>query len=95
MGWGSWLLAIVGPLATRALVFLGFSVLAMSGLQAVVGLLTAQLDAAWSGLPSAVLSLVSLARVPEGLGLVVGAHLARIALWVKINGTRLVFQGKP
>lgn len=94
MGWGTWLLALVGPLAQRALVYLGFVALSMSGVTAAVDLLVAQLDAAWQGLPASVLSLVSLAHVPQGLGLVVGAHLARIALWAQINGTRLVYKGR-
>lgn len=94
MGWGAWLIALAGPLATRALFYLGFAALAMSGITAAVDLLIAQLDASWAGLPSAVLSLASLAHVPQGLGLIVGAHLARIALWVKINGTKLIFQGR-
>lgn len=87
-----WLMMLIGPLVSRALIYCGFAVLTIAGLQEAVDLLVSQVQASFGGIPSAVLQLASLANVPEGLGLVLGAYAARVLVWVKMNAVKMVIK---
>lgn len=92
MTWVSVLMMLVGPMVMRGLIYAGFSVFAIAGLEAAVDLLVAQVQDSFSGIPSAVLQLASLANVPEGLGLVLGSYAARVLIWVKMNAVKMVIK---
>lgn len=87
------LASAVGPLAIRALVAIGFGVVSFTGVtQAFTGLVT-YATSSWSSLPVSVLQLATLAGIPQALGMVFGAMLARVSLWAFANGSRLMFRG--
>lgn len=87
------LLSLVGPLVSRALVYLGIGLATVTGLDAITDAMISAMQGYWNGLPGAVLQLASLAKVPEGLGIVVGAQVAKVLLWVKIKATRFAYKG--
>jgi hypothetical protein len=93
MGWGAFLAAIAGPIAVRALIYLGFGLFSFAAVATAFNVLITLLQDRWAGLPAAVLQLASLAKVPQALGLVMGAYMARLTIWIKINGIKMLFKG--
>jgi hypothetical protein len=89
----AFLFAAVGPLAIRALTVLGFSAVTFTGITAVVDSLVSQAQTSFSALPAAVLALASIAGVPQCLGLLFGAFVARTTLWVGTSAVKMVFKG--
>lgn len=92
MSIAAFLLALVGPLALRVLSALGMGLIVFTGITELVQALISGAQTSYSGLPSAVLGLCSLAGVPAALGLVFGAYAARAALWVAASTAKLVFK---
>lgn len=84
------LLALAGPMVLRVLTLLGIGTLTFTGVTAGVDGLIAYAQSSFSALPSAILSLASLAGVPQGLGIVAGAISGRVGLWVAVSATRWV-----
>jgi hypothetical protein len=76
----AFLAAAVGPLVIRALLAIGFTAVSFAGVTTLVNQLV---------------SLASLCGVPEALGLLFAAIVARATLWVGSSATRLIFTGKP
>lgn len=91
MNIASWLLALVTPILGRLMVALGASLVTYIGVTEGIRTLIDHAKTAYSGLPSAVLGLAGLAGVNEGLGLILGALVARAALWAIGNSTKWVF----
>lgn len=92
MTWFSFLLASVGPLAIRVLSVLGMSVVTFTGVTELVQTLITSAQSSWGALPGAVLGLASLAGMPEALGMVLGAMVARTTLWAAMSATKLMFK---
>ena len=86
----SFLAAAVGPLAIRILLALGISAVTFVGVDLVVQALVGRVVSSYSGLPAATLQLVSLAGVGQGLGVVLGAVNARLALWSFASATKWI-----
>lgn len=80
MNIGAFLVAIIGPLAVRALIALGFTAVTFTGVIALQNQLLTFAQSSWATLPSAVLQLASLSGIPQGLGTVLGAYVAISAL---------------
>lgn len=92
MTWATWLLQLAGPLAIRVLSVLGMTVMTFTGVVELVRELVTMAQSHWAALPAAVLSLASLAGVPQALGIVAGALVARVTLWAATSASRLVFK---
>ena len=92
MTWGAFLLQAVGPLAVRVLSVLGMSVVTFAGVSELVNQLIASAVGSWATLPAAVLGLASLSGIPEALGMVCGAMVARATLWAATSATKLMFR---
>lgn len=90
MGVGAFLLALVQPMLARLLVALGFSVVSLVGMQAVMDGLIAATVGAWGGLPTQLLQLAGLAGIGEGLGIIMGAVLTRVLIWQLARSTRIL-----
>ncbi len=85
-----WLLAAVGPLVARAMIALGFTAVTFTGVTAAVNSLVTYAQSYWSVLPYDVLQLAHLTGVPECLGMIMAAYVARVALWASLNGVKYV-----
>ncbi|APW37528.1 hypothetical protein RD110_10290 [Rhodoferax koreense] len=88
------LMGLVAPMVLRGLAALGFTAVTFTGVQLVVDQLIAQAQSSWSAVPTAMLQMASLAGLPESIGLICGAYIARITLWSAANATKLLFTGK-
>ena len=88
----AWLLALIGPLVVRAIIALGFTALVFTGVTELVNQLIASAQASWSTIPLAVLQLCSLSGIPESLGMLFGAYMARVAMWASVGAARYVLK---
>lgn len=87
---GTWLLAMMAPLTARILLTLGFSVVTIVGMDAVMTQLKAAVVTNLGAIPSAGLQLALLAGVGEALGIIFGAITTRLLLWKITSATRLL-----
>lgn len=79
MGWGVFLLGLVGTLAKKVLVSLGFGVIVFTGVQALKSSMEAAIDAALGGMASDVYQLVALAGGIDIIGIWLGAITTAMA----------------
>lgn len=75
-----WLLALVGPLVKKVLLALGVGVVSYAGLHLLGSQINAAVLGAWGGVGGSILQILSLAGIPEAIGITLGAINARIAL---------------
>lgn len=88
----SWLLAAIGPLAIRAIAALGFTAVTYTGVTALVSNLIQTAQQNWSSIPVAVLQLCTLSGIPQVLGMIFGAYMARVAMWAAVGAARYVLK---
>lgn len=87
---GAWLLMMVEPLLARVLVSLGFSVVTITGLQAITSGLKGQAVTGLGLLQPEAAALFGLAGGPEGLGIILGACATKLMLWQLQSATRII-----
>lgn len=75
-----WLLALVGPLVKKVLLALGVGIVSYAGLHLLGSQINAAVLGAWGGVGGSILQILSLAGIPESIGITLGAINARIAL---------------
>lgn len=80
MAFGSFLVSLAGPAVRRMLASVGVGVVSYAAVSTVLNTAISKAQAAYSGLSSDVASLLSLAGVPDALGIVCGALVARASL---------------
>lgn len=89
----AWLLSLVGPFAIRAIIALGFTAVSFGGVTLASNALITLAQSYWSGMPLIALQLASLSGIPESLGMVLGAYVARLAVWSAVNGSKYIMKG--
>lgn len=76
----AWLLALAGPLVKKVLVALGVGVISYAGLAMIGSQVQSAVLSSWGGVGGSALQIMSLAGIPESIGITLGALNARIAL---------------
>ena len=89
----AFLVSMVGPLVLRALTMLGFGIMTFTGVTAAVQGLIDMATSNWASIPSDVLALASIAGIPQCLGIICGAFVARTGMWVAVSATRWITAG--
>jgi len=74
------LLEVLMTFGKKFLQLLGIGFLSYEGVTILTNSLIAQVQAAWGGLTGSALQILSLAGVPESLGIICGALVARASL---------------
>lgn len=87
----AWILSLVGPIVIRAVLALGFSAVSFAAVTTICNQLISIAQNNWSLLPVVVLQLASLSGVPQALGMLFAAWVARVSLWAAVNGTKYIF----
>jgi hypothetical protein len=87
---GTWLLGMMQPLLAKILVSLGFSVITIVGMEAVVGQLKAQIVAQMGALPADVLSFALFMGIGKAIGIIFGACTTKLLLWSIQNATSII-----
>jgi len=90
MPFGTWLMAMMAPLTARVIMALGFSVVTIVGMDAVIGTLRAQLITSLNQVSADGLNLALLGGAGEGLSIIMGAVATRLVLWKISNATRIL-----
>lgn len=86
----SFLATAIGPLVIKALLAIGIGTITFTGVTvALQGLIDIAVNN-WAGVPAAVLQLASLAGIPQSIGIVCGAMVARTSMWVAVSATRWI-----
>jgi len=86
----TFLLGLIGPLALRVLTAIGISTVTFTGVTTGVQALIDSVVSNYASLPADVLGLCGVAGVPQALGIIAGAMVARVGLWAAVNATRFV-----
>ena len=92
MNLAAWLLSLVAPLVVRGVIALGFTSVVFTGVTELVNSLVSTAQSNWSSLPTTVLQLASLSGIPEVLGMIFGAYMARFAMWSSVGAAKYVFK---
>jgi len=90
----TFLLSVIGPLALRVLTVLGLGTMTFTGVTAALQGLIDLSVSNWGGISADVLQLVSIAGIPQALGIVVGAMTSRVGLWAAMSATKFVVGSK-
>ena len=88
----TWIMGLVAPLVIRAVIALGFTAVTYTGVTALANQLMATAQTQWATLPLNLLQLAELSGLPESLGMIAGAFVARVALWASLNGVKYVLK---
>lgn len=90
MTWVTMLMGLAGPLVLRALTAIGLGTLTFTGVTvALQGLIDIAVSN-YASVPSDVLGLAGVAGIPQCIGIICGAMVARVGMWVAVSATRFV-----
>lgn len=92
MNIAAWLIGMVAPLVVRGIIALGFTAVTLTGVTELSNQLVQIAQQNWAGMPLAALQIASLSGIPELLGMITGAYVARIAMWASIGASKYVFK---
>lgn len=87
---GTWLLSLLQPALAKILLSLGFSVVSIVGVEAVVGQLKTGLTSGINALPGDMLAVFQLAGGGIALGIIFGAITTKVLLWSIQNTTKVL-----
>jgi hypothetical protein len=87
---GTWLLSMLTPLAGRLLTALGFSVVSIVGMEAILSQLKTALMSGLGGLSADMFNLFLLAGGGQALGIITGALTTKLLLWQVQNATKIL-----
>ncbi|MCJ0765333.1 DUF2523 domain-containing protein [Variovorax terrae] len=87
---GTWLLAMLQPMIAKILISLGFSVVTITGLTAIVNNMKQQAVTAFGLLQPEMLQLFLLSGGAVGLGIILGACATKLMLWQIQNAVKIL-----
>ena len=86
----AFLASAVGPLVIKALLAIGVGTITFTGVTvALQGLIDIAVNN-WAGVTPDILQLASIAGIPQAIGIICGAFVARTSMWVAVSATRWV-----
>lgn len=89
-GLAALLMGLVGPMVLRALTTLGLGLITFTGVAAALDGLIQQAVSNYQSIPADILGLAGLAGVPQAVGIICGAMVARVGLWVASSATKWI-----
>lgn len=87
---GTWILSLLSPAVGRILAALGFSVVTITGMDALMGQLRAQLMSGLNSIPADMFNLFLLVGGGQALGIITGALTTKLLLWQVQNATKIL-----
>jgi hypothetical protein len=87
---GVWLLAMMEPLIAKILIALGFSVVSIVGMDAVLVAMKASFVAQMQTMPAEWLQFALYLWIGKGIGIIFGACTTKLLLWSIQNATSLL-----
>ena len=86
----SWLLAAIGPLVRKALLTLGIGALSYAGVQGIINQLFSAVQLSWGAVGGVTQNVLTMAGVPEAVGIILGAYSAKASFIVLSKFGRVV-----
>lgn len=90
MNLAAFIIALIGPVVIRTIVALGFTAVTFTGVSTLSNSLVSYAQSSWSSIPTTVLQLATLSGIPEFLGMVFGALVARVTMAAAVGASRYV-----
>ena len=87
---GTWLLSLLQPAMSRVLAMLGFSVVTITGMDAMLTQLKQSVVTGLGGLSADMFNVFLLAGGGQALGIITGALTTKLLLWQVQNATRIL-----
>lgn len=87
---GTWLLSLVEPMLAKILLTLGFSVVSIVGMDAVLTGLKNLIVSQFSAMPADWLAFALYLYIGKGIGIIFGACATRMLLWSAQNATSML-----
>ncbi len=87
---GTWLLALVQPMLAKILLSLGFAVVSITGMEAVLNQVKQMLIGGINGMSGDMLALFLFAGGGKVLGMIFAAVATKVMLWQITQGTKLL-----
>lgn len=87
---GTWLLSMMQPLIAKILLSLGFSVVSIVGMDAVLGALKTTLISNINSMPVVWLEFALYLWLGKGIGIIFGACTTKLMLWTIQNATSML-----
>lgn len=87
---GTWLLSLVSPFLARVLTALGFSIVTIVGMEAVIDQVKSLVTGGVNSLPSDALNIFLLAGGGKALGMILGAIATKVMLWQIQSATKIL-----
>jgi len=78
--WATLLLSLTGPIVVRVLTTLGLGVVSYTGYAVLLTTVTQSIQANFAGMPPEIIGFLFLSGLPQGMGIILSALSARIAL---------------
>lgn len=90
---GTWLLSLLKPAIGKILASLGFSVVTIVGMEAILSQIRTQLVQGLGGLSADMFNVFLIAGGGQALGIITGALTTRLLLWKIQNATKILGKG--
>lgn len=90
---GTWILSLVRPILGKILMSLGFSVVSIVGMEAILSQIRSQLVAGLGGMSADMFNVFLLAGGGQALGIITGALTTKLMLWQVQNATKILGKG--
>ncbi len=87
---GTWLLSLVSPMFGRLLTALGFSVVSITGMEALLSQLKTSMVSGLGGLSADMFNLFLIGGGGQALGIITGALTTKLLLWQVQNATKIL-----
>ncbi len=87
---GTWLLSMCQPLIAKILLSLGFSVVSIVGMDAVLTQLKSGVVTSFNGMPSVWVEFALYLWIGKGIGIIFGALTTKLMLWTIQNATSML-----
>ena len=87
---GTWLLSLAQPMIARIMLALGFSVVTITGMEAIITQLKGMVTSNLNSLPADMLNVFLLAGGGQALGMVFGAITTKLVLWQITSATKVL-----
>lgn len=87
---GTWLLGLLQPALSRILATLGFSVVTITGMDALLTQLKQSMVSGLGGMGADMFNVFLLAGGGQALGIITGALTTKLLLWQVQNATRIL-----
>lgn len=87
---GTWLLSLMQPMIAKILVTLGFSIVTITGMEAVIDQVKGMVTSGVNSLAPDMLNLFLLAGGGKALGMILGAIATKVMLWQIQSATKIL-----